>query len=718
MSSRWLQIAPALAAMLILAGCHNSATVDLVQELEQIALATELDPRRNAHANRARAENLRALRPPEDAVSLVQFEALLGQELLRAGDSRAAIDLFAKILATVEEQPDIFDPSYRLGALDHLALSYLRLGEQENCLINPAAERCIFPISQGGLHTHKEGSTKAIGLYEQILETDPEDLNAVWLLNLAHMTLGSPPEAIDERWRLPIPAEGGSLPRFVDVAPLLGVNVMGLSGGVVLEDLNQDGWLDLMVSSWGLRDQIRYFENTGDGIFHDRTDLAGLTGLTGGLNLVHADYDNDGDQDVLVLRGAWLSEGHPNSLLQNAGNGTFRDVTRQAGLYSLHPTQTASWSDFDRDGDLDLFVGNESNAEAGVHYSELFLNNGNGTFDEIAAAVGLEFRAYVKAVVWGDYNNDAWPDLFVSVYGGPNRLYRNERGQRFTEVAAEAGVQEPLDSFPAWFWDYNQDGWQDIFVSGWRATAGDVAAEFLGLPGKDEKPRLYRNRGDGTFEDVTAATGLDRLMYTMGCNFGDLDYDGWPDFYVGTGDPNLRALMPNRMFRNVSGKQFDEVTASGGFGHLQKGHGVAFGDIDLDGDQDVYQVMGGAFEGDLAHNVLYENPGTAHNWLIVDLIGTESSRTPIGARVTVETNLRVQHHTLNSGASFGSSPLRLEIGLGMANAIDRLSVFWPATGEIQHVDAVPINRIVTITEGVDDLEIAEAQPVRLGAVRP
>ena len=418
------------------------------------------------------------------------------------------------------------------------------------------------------------------------------------------------------------------------------------------------------------------------------------------------------------MRGAWLSEGHPNSLLQNAGNGTFRDVTRQAGLYSLHPTQTASWSDFDRDGDLDLFVGNESNAEAGVHYSELFLNNGNGTFDEIAAAVGLEFRAYVKAVVWGDYNNDAWPDLFVSVYGGPNRLYRNERGQRFTEVAAEAGVQEPLDSFPAWFWDYNQDGWQDIFVSGWRATAGDVAAEFLGLPGKDEKPRLYRNRGDGTFEDVTAATGLDRLMYTMGCNFGDLDYDGWPDFYVGTGDPNLRALMPNRMFRNVSGKQFDEVTASGGFGHLQKGHGVAFGDIDLDGDQDVYQVMGGAFEGDLAHNVLYENPGTAHNWLIVDLIGTESSRTPIGARVTVETNLRVQHHTLNSGASFGSSPLHLEIGLGMANAIDRLSVLWPATGEIQHFDSVPINRIVTITEGVDDLEIAEAQPVRLGAVRP
>ncbi len=207
----------------------------------------------------------------------------------------------------------------------------------------------------------------AIHWYEQILGQDSTDLNALWLLNLAHMTLGSYPDRIDPKWRIPMEARQPTttLHRFTDVAPYLGVDVMALSGGVVLEDLSGDGWLDLMVSSWGLRDPLRYFENNRNGGFEERTEEAGLTGLTGGLNLVHADYDNDGDQDVLVLRGAWLSEGHPNSLLRNNGRGRFEDVTREAGIYSLYPTQTAAWSDFDRDGDLDLFVGNESNSESG-----------------------------------------------------------------------------------------------------------------------------------------------------------------------------------------------------------------------------------------------------------------------------------------------------------------------------------------------------------------
>jgi hypothetical protein len=172
--------------------------------------------------------------------------------------------------------------------------------------------------------------------------------------------------------------------------------------------------------------------------------------------------------------------------------------------------------------------------------------------------------AYVKGVAAGDFNNDGRPDLYVSVLGGPNRLFRNDgprdaaqgakAGWAFTDVARAAGVTEPIDSFPCWFFDYDNDGWQDIFVSGYKITdVGDVAADYLGLPGAGTKARVYRNRGDGTFSNVTASAKLNRVLHAMGANFGDLDNDGWLDFYVGTGNPDLLTVIPNRMFRNAEG---------------------------------------------------------------------------------------------------------------------------------------------------------------------
>ena len=704
---------------LLFAACADlqpSGTADMAAELEWIAQQTDENPRLNAHANRARARILLGRTPPHELTEWVQFTGNLGTELLRAGETQAAIDLFAAVLDTLAVHPERFDRDWRLGALDHLALSYLRLGEQENCLVMHSAARCLLPIRPNGVHIRPRGSQQAIRAYERVLAEAPGDYNSVWLLNLAHMTLGSHPV---DTWRIPPEAleAGGSIQYFVDIAPRLGLDVMGLSGGVVMDDLNGDGWLDLMTSSWGLRDTLRYFEATGTGQYVEKTREAGLLGLYGGLNLVHADYDNDGDNDVLVLRGAWLSEGHPNSLLRNDGNGAFADVTVAAGVYSRHPTQTAAWSDIDRDGDLDLFVGNETNPEAGLHPSELFRNRGNGTFEEVAAELGAAVVGYVKAAVWGDYDNDGWPDLFVSRYLEPNVLLRNEGGVRFVNVTEEAGVSEPLDSFPAWFWDYNNDGWMDLFVSGWRATAGDVAKEYLGLEGEDEKPRLYRNRGDGSFADVTEAVDLDRLMYTMGSNYGDLDADGWLDFYVGTGDPNLRALMPNRMFRSIDGQRFEDVTAAGGFGHLQKGHGVAFGDLDHDGDQDVYQVMGGAFEGDVARNVLFENPGTGNAWLVLSLVGTNSNRSAIGARVMIDTDRGTWHRTVSTGGSFGSSPLRLEIGLGAATQIHLLSIQWPISTQPQVFEDLDLNQSIRITEGSPVVEPLPFVRVQLGAVQ-
>jgi len=210
----------------------------------------------------------------------------------------------------------------------------------------------------------------------------------------------------------------------------------------------------------------------------------------------------------------------------------------------------------------------------------LFRNNGDGTFTECAAEAGLAVIKFVKAVASGDYNNDGRPDLFLSLRNEPNILFRNDGpagsgttrwGWKFTDVTQEAGITKSRGTFPTWFWDYNNDGLLDILVTGYVIRdVSDVARDYLGIPNQGEKARLYKNNGDGTFSDVTSASGLFKVLHAMGSNFGDLDNDGWLDFYLGTGDPSLSTLIPNRMFRNADGKFFQDVTTSGGFGLFKR----------------------------------------------------------------------------------------------------------------------------------------------------
>jgi hypothetical protein len=389
------------------------------------------------------------------------------------------------------------------------------------------------------------------------------------------------------------------LPEFPEIAASAGLDVFGHAGGAVVEDFDGDGLLDVMVTSSGPMDQMHLFHNNGDGTFRDVTRRSGLMGETGGLNLILTDYNNDGSPDVLVLRGGWWGKqgAYPISLLRNNGNGTFDDVTEEAGLQVSGPTQTAAWADFDGDGWLDLFVGIESQ-EGDRHRSLLFHNNRNGTFTEIGAASGLGDLGFVKGVAWGDYNNDGRPDLYVSVMRGKNHLFRNDgpratndvaKGWVFTDVTEAAGVAQQSNSFATWFFDYDNDGWPDIFVAGYSLDASsDIGAFEMGMPVKAEKPKLYRNMHDGTFKDMSAETHLDRVILTMGANFGDLDNDGWLDVYLGTGDSTYQALLPNRMFRNDVGVRFEDVTTAGDFGHLQKGHAIAFADLRRNGFEDVF----------------------------------------------------------------------------------------------------------------------------------
>jgi hypothetical protein len=328
----------------------------------------------------------------------------------------------------------------------------------------------------------------------------------------------------------------------------------------------------------------------------------------------------------------------------------------------------------------------------------------------------------VKGVASADYNNDGRPDLFVSRLNGPPLLFRNDGPAgadtsarapwKFTEVADAAGITHPLKSFPCWFFDYNNDGWPDIFVTGYAIQdVGDIAADYLGRPHGGQLARLYRNNGDGTFTDVSKECGVNKLMHTMGCNFGDLDNDGWLDFYVGTGDPDLATVVPNRMFHNDGGRRFQEVTTSGGFGQLQKGHGIAFGDINNDGTQDIYSVVGGAVEGDDYHHQLFANPGHGNNWLKLKLEGTRTNRAAIGARIRVVVQSgdgeRSIHRTVGSGGSFGASPMRQEIGLGKATLVKRVEIFWPVTGTTQVVTGLEINRFYHVREGSSAAERVE-----------
>ena len=640
------------------------------------------------------------------------------QALLNDGESEAALEQITLFGGEVAKTGASMDNRQIADLLELKALCELRIGEQRNCLANHNADSCLLPLAGGAIHVDQTGSRAAIATLKQVLDRAPSPY-AVWLLNIAYMTVGEYPANVPARWVLPekVLASDYPLPRFRDVAGPLGLAVDDLSGGLVMDDFDLDGDLDIMASAWGPYGQLRYFTNDGGGTFTQRTESAGLMGLTGGLNMIHGDYNNDGLVDVLVLRGAWRGEEGriPNSLLRNNGDNTFTDVTVEAGMLGDHPTQTATWFDYDGDGWLDVFIGNESVPGSGAtDPCQLFRNNGDGTFSDLARDSGVDIVDWVKAVTSGDFNNDGRPDLYVSSLTGDNRLLRNDgpidpgspaRGHRFTDVAAAAGVTGPTKSFPCWFFDYDNDGWLDLFVTGYSIrNAGDVLADMLGAKNGGEKARLYRNRGDGTFADVSAEVGLDRVLHTMGSNYGDLDNDGWLDFYLGTGDPNLGTIIPNLMFRNDAGRAFQDVTTAGGFGQLQKGHAIAFGDLNQDGAQDVYSVVGGAFAGDHYPNQLFANPGNGNHWLKLRLIGREANRIGLGARikVTVETPgaSRQIHRVATSGGSFGSGPITLTpIGLGDATAITSVEIGWPGSDRVQVIDGLQRDQTYEITEG-------------------
>ena len=694
----------------ILLTCWGCESTELKSHQEMIRILSEksemVNPEINLYANKKRLAWLQNQIFDDHISAALQHQSVIANEMLNAGYTQQSIDQYNDVLYTIDSLKINPPESFMTAIQDLLAITHFRHGEETNCLDGHNAESCIMPIRGAGIHRNKNNAEIAINIYKSLLEKNPKDYVYRWLINLAYMVKGDYPDKVPHRWLIPqlTPSDSITFPEFTEIAESAGLDHISLAGGSIADDFDGDGLIDIMVSSWGLDNQLHYFKNMGNRGFEDQTESANLIGITGGLNMVHGDYDNDGWVDVFVLRGGWFGEdgNHPNSLLKNNGDGTFTDVTISTNIYSEHPTQTASWGDFNNDGWLDLFIGNES-AEGFNHISELYQNNGDGTFSDVAQAHNINAIGFIKAVIWGDINNDGFLDLYISRLGEPNLLFQNsgpENNYHFKEISKKSGVTEPLNSFPAWFWDFNNDGWEDIWVSGYDNTTGHVAMDYLGLKHDGESPRLYQNNKDGTFTDVTKKANLDHPILTMGSNFGDLNNDGFLDFYAGTGDPDYRSIQPNRMFLSNRGESFDDVTFHGRFGHLQKGHGVSFADFDRDGDQDIHAVMGGAYEGSVYQNALFENPGGWENhWIGLSLRGKQTNKLALGVRIEIVLEGGfVVHRTVSSGGSFGGNPLDQMIGLGKDGEIKTINIFWPGSGTTQTFSGVDSNAWYLVTE--------------------
>jgi tetratricopeptide (TPR) repeat protein len=632
--------------------------------------------------------------------------------LLQLGEEQKAIDIYEELLNKTPQS----NFEQRRQIIKDLAVSYMRLGERTNCIHNHSAGSCIYPIAMGGVHKDKTGSEKAIELYEKLLADEPNDLESRWLMNIACMTIGGYPQQVPPAFLLRVADEDTMhiVKPFTDVGANIGLNLKDMGGGSIVDDFNNDGYLDIVLSSWALTEHMHFCRNNGNGSFTNISDSSGLGYLTGGLNMMQTDYNNDGFKDIFVLRGAWKGTfgKNPNSLLRNNGNGSFTDVTKESGLLSFHPTQTATWADFNNDGWLDVFIGNETTPEGGINACELYMNNQNGTFTEEAAKAGCAITEFVKGVTSGDYDNDGLTDIFISTLNGKKILFKNESVKngavKFTDVTQEAGLSTAMArTFPAWFWDYDNDGWLDILVCGYEfyePLAYYAAAEAIQAPtGNAGKIFLFKNKQDGTFENVSAKAGLNKIAFAMGANFGDIDNDGYLDFYLGTGNPKLKSLIPNKLFKNMNGTHFMDVTTSARVGNLQKGHGISFADMDNDGDEDIYIEMGGAYTGDAYENSFYLNPGQNNNhWINILLEGTVSNKAAIGAKIKVtfkENNSeRSVYRDVNSGASFGSNPLRQHIGIGQAASISTIEIKWPVTNKVQIFENPPIDINIKIKE--------------------
>lgn len=458
-------------------------------------------------------------------------------------------------------------------------------------------------------------------------------------------------------WFIRIPGVVGI--NFEDFTDKAGVPGTGVGNGIAVGDYDNDGDPDFYVSG-DPRDIL--YRNKGDGTFQDVTIASGIFVIGDGVGAVFGDYDNDGDLDLYIP----VNDGF-DILFQNLGNGSFRDITKEARISNPNRARSASFADFNNDGFLDIYVVNED-------ASNILYKNRNGRFFEnVAQNMNVAHLGPGRCNVWGDYDNDGDLDLYVTNKGASNVLFRND-GFGFKNVTKEAGVEGTGDNTGVAFADYNNDGYLDIYVC---RKGGNS---------------LYRNNADGSFTDMGMVAGVNDQGEGGTPAFGDYDNDGDLDLYLAVWKGN------SILYSNRGDGTFEDVTQQSGLGAFGNSWGAVFADYDNDGDLDLYTTY------TTRNNILYRNGGNNNNWLHIKTIGSSSNRDGIGARIKLFTKNFVQIREVSGGSGYASQEsLPVEFGLSDSTIADLVEIRWPS-GVSTRMTKIRANQMIIVIENFLSVE--------------
>ncbi len=530
------------------------------------------------------------------------------------------------------------------------------------------------------------------------LEANPEDVRPKSMLWQSSVKRGGYPDFVPPQFRMQIKA-GFEKPgvEFEEIAAKIGLDKTSAGRGIAVFDYDNDGFLDVVMTA--AQGGCSLYHNNGDGTFSDASINSGLDTCVNAMAVIVGDYNNDGFPDLFITRlGFYAGEGQ---LFRNNGDGTFTDVTAQAGLKVWGPAFAASWADYDGDGYLDLFIANNL---GGLFErktpNRLFHNNGDGTFTEVTDQAGLKTIWPTIAGSWGDYDNDGRPDLFLSNGLGRSQLYHNNGDGTFTDVSETAGVTQMGFGSPAFWWDYDNDGWMDIGQFIW-SDHDDViyTMEHGEGPPNGHSMRVYHNNRDGTFSQVNRELGLTGCWGTMSGNAGDFNNDGYLDIILGNGSPKMDRMDPMILMES-DGRKFRNTSFAAGLPFTGKSHGVTNGDLFGDGRLSILVGAGGQYPGDLLTMGVYYPKSLPGNYINLRLVGTRSNRSALGARISIDAGGRMQYREVSGGSNFGCLPLEQHVGLADFTAVDAVEIKWPS-GLVQRFEGLPVNKTLEFTEGHD-----------------